>query len=399
MMRCVLFFWIFGTVVPTELWGQFTIVNPRSNTNQFEFTVVGPNDIDVVIQSTSTFTNWTTRMTISLTNNSFDFSTLKGSKQFYRLFPPYSYAVTNGAISITKYNGNRSTLIIPSTLDGLPVVNIGDDAFGWCNSLTDVVIPNSVTNIGNISFRWCVNLTNIALSTNIVSIGNGAFHYCRKLNSITIPSSVVELGGNIFQNCESLTNAIISDGVSRIGAAMFLWCLNLSHVEIPPSVTSISAAAFQGCSQLKDIHIPESVVSIDSQAFFRSGVTNVVIPNSVVWMGSSMFSSCTNLISFTIGNGVSNLEWSDIEFYQCNKLNIITIGSGVTNISSNPLNACQWPGQGCNNIRKVYYKGNAPVINPSLYVNCSQYMTNYYTAGTLGWSSFFGGRPTAPWVQ
>ena len=50
-------------------------------------------------------------------------------------------------------------IIIPDTYKGLPVTSIGDNAFQYCDSLTSVVIPDSVTSIGDYAFYICSKLT------------------------------------------------------------------------------------------------------------------------------------------------------------------------------------------------------------------------------------------------
>lgn len=47
----------------------------------------------------------------------------------------------NGGAIITHYTGDAETLVLPSELDGHPVTAIGADAFGFCKTLTEIVLP------------------------------------------------------------------------------------------------------------------------------------------------------------------------------------------------------------------------------------------------------------------
>ena len=72
-------------------------------------------------------------------------------------------------------------------------------------------------------------------------------------------------------------------------------------------VTSIGTSAFYGCSGLTSIVIGNSVTSIGSSAFLScSGLTSVEIPNSVTSIGNFAFEACYSIKSLTLGNGVKN---------------------------------------------------------------------------------------------
>jgi hypothetical protein len=60
----------------------------------------------------------------------------------------FTYTTNNGGITITRYTGKGSMVVIPETITGLPVTVIGDNAFDSSYSLTGAIIPNSVTSIG-----------------------------------------------------------------------------------------------------------------------------------------------------------------------------------------------------------------------------------------------------------
>lgn len=71
--------------------------------------------------------------------------------------------------------------------------------------------------------------------------------------TIDIPASV-EYGGNVY-------------AVTSIGTSAFKNCSGLTSVIIPESITSIGWCAFSGCSGLTSVTIPNSVTSIDGDAF------------------------------------------------------------------------------------------------------------------------------------
>ena len=107
-------------------------------------------------------------------------------------------------------------LVIPDTIDGLPIKIIGAEAFKDCESLTNVTIPDSVTSIGAEAFRNCTNLANITIPDSVTSIGEEAFRNCTNLASITIPDSVTTIGQSAFQECWKLIEVIIENADCEI---------------------------------------------------------------------------------------------------------------------------------------------------------------------------------------
>ena len=105
------------------------------------------------------------------------------------------------------------------------------------------IIPNSVTDIGNSAFSFCRSLTNIVIPNSVTDIGNSAFSDCSSLSNIVIPDSVTAIGNFAFWGCSSLSNIVIPDSVTAIGDYAFYYC-SLSNIVIPDSVTAIGICAF-----------------------------------------------------------------------------------------------------------------------------------------------------------
>lgn len=240
-----------------------------------------------------------------------------------------------------KYSGD---IIIQSsvTYDGIefPVKRIGESAFSYCNSLTSVTIPNSVTSIGNSAFYFCKGLTTITIPGSVTSIGNIAFSYCSSLTDMTIPNSVTSIGDHAFDACSSLTTITIPNTIMSIEDDTFRGCSSLTSITIPNSVTSIGYSAFEGCSSITSITIPNSVTNIGYYAFKNcSSLTSITIPGFVKSIGHNTFEGCSSLTSITIPSFVTSVGYNAFE--GCSSLTSITIPNSVTSIESNAFSGCK----------------------------------------------------------
>ena len=104
-------------------------------------------------------------------------------------------------------------------------------------------------------------------------------------------------------------------------------------------VTEIGEHAFENCSQLTDIAYPKNITKISDFAFHKTGLVNIIIPNTVTYIGVSAFEYCVNVEYINIPNSIQIL--SSRVFAFCDKLrnfelvstnndrNIIGIRDGV----------------------------------------------------------------------
>ena len=120
-------------------------------------------------------------------------------------------------------------IAIPETYNGLPVTEIGYDAFNGCSSLETVSIPSSISVVQSGAFEGCRNLSDIAFSEDITIISSETFKDCINLTNFTIPSSVTEIGNRAFEN-SGLVEIDIPENVETMAANVFLDCNNLADI-------------------------------------------------------------------------------------------------------------------------------------------------------------------------
>ena len=236
----------------------------------------------------------------------------------------------------SNYKGN---VVIPETVTyngtTYSVTSIGDYAFYNCKGLTSVTIPSSVTNIGADAFGYCSGLTSITIPNSVTSIGFSAFSGCSGLTSVDIGNGVTSIGSGTFEGCSSLTSITIPESVTSIGIHAFYDCSSLADITIPNSVTSIGPHSFDETAWYNnqpdglvyagkvvyiykgtmpegtEITIKEGTLGIAEWAFQGcSGLTSVIIPNSVKSIGFYAFSGCDGLTSVTIPNSVKSVSYN-----------------------------------------------------------------------------------------
>ncbi len=70
----------------------------------------------------------------------------------------YEVVADGAGIAITKYLGTGAEVVIPDTIDGLPVIEIGDEAFYNNTTLTTITLPATIERIGVRAFAGCTSL-------------------------------------------------------------------------------------------------------------------------------------------------------------------------------------------------------------------------------------------------
>lgn len=114
-----------------------------------------------------------------------------------------------------KVNGQTiKTLNIPEG-----TTKISSRAFCWCETFTEINIPNSVTHIEEWAFYRSLNqsrqITKIKFGNSIKNIDNNAFGKCPQVRALNFPASLTNINHNSIV-AENLDTLIIEDGADSI---------------------------------------------------------------------------------------------------------------------------------------------------------------------------------------
>ncbi len=153
-----------------------------------------------------------------------------------------------------SYNGSAKDVVVPDTLDGHPVLAIGDFTFNFKDCIETVTLPATVT-----------------------SIGNMAFFKCTSLKTIVIPEGVTMLDRCCFGGCESLEEVVMAQSVETVGEFAFLACARLREISFGPALKSVGPSAFQMCISLTSVRMP-AATEVGEDAFTDCSESLTIIP-------------------------------------------------------------------------------------------------------------------------
>lgn len=148
----------------------------------------------------------------------------------------------------------------------------------------------------------------------IKTIGPSAFNRCALIGTINIPSTVETIGSNAFVNAKytSLIFETNADGTSK---------LNEIGSEDPAGVDPKKGSAFAGATELEgSIIIPNGVKTIRLESFYcakgNTGVTSVLIPNTVTTIEDSVFKNFKGLSTIDLSTWTECPTWSGLDIFR-----------------------------------------------------------------------------------
>lgn len=141
-----------------------------------------------------------------------------------------------------------------------------------------------------------------------------------------IPSEVADGDGTVYT-------------VVSIGNSAFSGCSGITEVVIPDSIESIGSNAFNACKKLEAVTFSENTVTIGNFAFSRCiSLKNVDIPDSVTSIGKNAFNDCSSLEHIILPSNIHTLENSI--FSGCTKLKSVTLPDQLTHINEAAFERC-----------------------------------------------------------
>ena len=179
----------------------------------------------------------------------------------------WGYGNVPGGVSIYWYSGNDVDVVIPSQINGKPVISLSSSLFSGCSQLKTVTLPSTLIEISDYAFKDCKSLVSVNLPDGVTIIGDSVFSGCTSLKTVVLPSALEEVSDSTFKGCTSLTKVTFSPNIKTIGWSAFEGCASLKSVSIPEGVSLIDDSAFAGCRSLKSVSLSFGLKEISDSAF------------------------------------------------------------------------------------------------------------------------------------
>ena len=192
---------------------------------------------------------------------------------------------TDNTLTITgfnrsrEYENTRTTVTIPSTIQGLRVTVIGSNVFHYY--LDGIEFPNTIVTIEPKAFSRDDSPPGIGMSRAPASLN--------RLGSVRIPNSVTSIGSYAFRYSE-ITSLSLGTGVQTIDTMAFA-NNSIRELVLPASLRTVGENAFYSCG-IQTLVIPASLAAggIRQNAFIRNSISRITVPAN---MSNSYFTGST----------------------------------------------------------------------------------------------------------
>lgn len=285
---------------------------------------------------------------------------------------------------------------------------VADYMLADCDSIENLVFPDSITSVGVKTCYGCDKLATITFGTNsgLTELGKWTFQKCVSLTAARLPKYTKTIGQYAFVDCTALTETVIPFSIGEVGDYAYFRCENLesltfgdgdqsnitggkigkyafgdstynaqkgeySHplkkitdVNIPNSITTIGEGAFEGCSGIVSLTCEDKFASftdeqtIQKKAFYNCwALTDVKYSSTLTLIGESAFESCTSLASLNIPNNVT--EIGKAAYRNCTALNDLKLSERLATLNEEAF-------KNCVKLRQVYIPMSITKVGPAI---------------------------------
>lgn len=249
--------------------------------------------------------------------------------------------------TLVSYDGDNTVIEIPSQLGGTTITSLNSYMFSYNTTVTEIIVPDSITELSIGAFSGCTNLVSLTLPESLI-LGDTCFYNCKSLENLYYPGHSVTLSDDfiIIDNVLEFyrgSSAVVTvpSGVTTIGAYAFYGNINVTSVTLPEGLTSIEVWAFRETTKLTTVSLPSTLTIIGAYSFYESSaLTTMVIPASVTTIENYAFYECNALSSLTLNEGLVTIGFK--AFCGCRGLTSLELPSTIRELQSGCFSFCTY---------------------------------------------------------
>lgn len=314
-------------------------------------------------------------------------------------------------IKITAYIGEDSIVIIPESIGGKRVIEIGEAAFA-SKKIRAVSVPDCVERIGKGAFEKCdelstlclpfvgdggeithfgyifgadayenhplkvpASLDTVILNGNFDEISENAFAGCKSLSAVSIPDTVEKIGRFAFYECLDLVYFDHDNLVKTVGEYAFGHCSALFAADLE-NAENIGMGAFFGCNSMRELSLPFVGENNEKNRFLGyifgaeiADYNDEFVPASLYRVEISQcdaipdraFASCKFIGEFILGDGINSIGAR--AFYACRSIKSLSLPDSVKEIEADAF-------FGCDNLEEIELGANVEKIGMQAFFGC-----------------------------
>ena len=207
----------------------------------------------------------------------------------------FKHTENNGVAIITGLQRalTETSIFIPETINGIPVVEIGPEAFR-STSITDIKIGENIKKIGEKAFYMCEKLQSVTWHCQCDVIPVDCFSGCSNLTQFDF-SNIKRIEKRAFSE-SGLQKVCLPQNIECIIEGAFSRCKTLSSVKWNCKCDVIPTFCFYKCRNLTQFDFSK-IKKVEKCAFSESGLQKVCLPQNIECISGWTFSKCKELRS------------------------------------------------------------------------------------------------------
>lgn len=240
----------------------------------------------------------------------------------------YELNQARDGVVITDYKGRGGDIVIPSKIEGYPVVEFRANALsGFHEPLERLFLISAKDNLNSIKDKKIIKEYKNRIKEYQDKIKKENIR--PSITSVVFPDSITEMAATEFG----------SGGESYISSGAFEGSFALKAVKFPKNIKVIPPI-FSACKALTTIVLPENFEIISDSAFYGLNITSIVLPEGVKEIRDQAFRNCTKLTSVKIPDSIETI--GQYAFENCSALARIDIPAKKIRYGSYNMNNKEW---------------------------------------------------------